>query len=93
MDYPFEKMIGGMFLKKDRFFNKTLCNFVVIFFKKQICFSTRYLLVVVVVVVLVVLVVVVLVVLVLLLLLLARGSCSSGSWCEKFGTPQGQTFY
>ena len=41
MDYPFEKMIGGMVLKKDRVFNKTLCNFVVIFFKKQICFSTR----------------------------------------------------
>ena len=40
MDYPFEKLIGGMFLKKRTgFFNKTLCNFVVIFLRNRFAFQ------------------------------------------------------
>ena len=41
MDCPFEKLIGGMFLNKDRVFQQEPVQFCVFFFKKQICFSTR----------------------------------------------------
>ena len=39
MDYPFEKMIGGMVLKMTGFFNKTLCDFVVIFLRNRFAFQ------------------------------------------------------